>query len=408
MKGKPRLIILALVLIMISTVSIFLYLRIGSSGNRSSLSVSGNIEVVEVELSFMVAGQLEKRLVSEGEPIKAGQVAATLESTEFAREAALRRSEVQAAQAALAELLAGSRPEEIAQAQASVRRAQARLDELLSGSRPQEVAAAEAAVQRARAEADRFLKEYERQTVLYRKGVISSREFEVTEAHYRVALARLKESEEQVKLVKEGPRREQIEQARETLKEAREHLALVEKGPRRETIDQAKARLKQTQEALALAETRFGYTTLSSPLSGIVLSEAVEPGEHVVPGTPIITVGDLSRVWLRAYIDETDLGRVKVGQRVQVTNDTYPDKVYEGRISFIASKAEFTPKNVQTQKERVKLVYRIKVDIPNPEMELKPGMPVDAQILLGSEEKKGHEAPPPLGHGPQGIPSHHS
>jgi len=112
------------------------------------------------------------------------------------------------------------------------------------------------------------------------------------------------------------------------------------------------------------------------------LSKNVEAGEYVAAGTPIVTVGDLERPWLRAYINETDLGRIKVGQRVRVATDTYPGKIYEGHISFIASEAEFTPKNVQTQKERVKLVYRIKVDIPNPNMELKPGMPADADILL--------------------------
>jgi HlyD family secretion protein len=102
-----------------------------------------------------------------------------------------------------------------------------------------------------------------------------------------------------------------------------------------------------------------------------------------------VTVADLANVWVRAYINETDLGRVKVGQRVRVTTDTYPGKVYEGHISFIASEAEFTPKNVQTQKERVKLVYRIKIDIPNPKMELKPGMPADAEILLNQTAGEG-------------------
>jgi HlyD family secretion protein len=97
----------------------------------------------------------------------------------------------------------------------------------------------------------------------------------------------------------------------------------------------------------------------------------------------VITAGDLTRVYLRGYVDETDLGRVKVGQRVRVTTDTFPNRPYEGKIVFISSQAEFTPKNVQTQKERIKLVYRLKVDLPNPRLELKPGMPADAEILVG-------------------------
>lgn len=112
----------------------------------------------------------------------------------------------------------------------------------------------------------------------------------------------------------------------------------------------------------------------------------IEAGEYVVPGVPVVTIGNLAEVWLRAYVNETDLGRVKLGQRVCVRTDTYPGKAYAGDLSFIASAAEFTPKNVQTTEERVKLVYRIKIDIPNPGFELKPGMPADADIWLGEGE----------------------
>ncbi|MEW6379627.1 MAG: efflux RND transporter periplasmic adaptor subunit [bacterium] len=383
MKNKKKLLIPLLIILMASIGAYTYYRKRGFSDDPDIIRLSGNIEVTEAELSFMVAGRVEDRPVSEGETVRAGQVVAWLESTEFDREVALRKAEVQVAQALLAELVAGSRPEEIAREKAAVGRAQARLDELLGGSRPQEVAAAKAAVQRMKAESDRAEKDHERLLKLYRKEVISAREYETAQASFEAARARLKESEEQLKLVQEGPRKEQIEQAREALKEARERLALVEKGPRKETIDQASARLRQAQEAQALAETRLAYTTLISPLSGVVLSQAIEPGERVTPGTPVVTVGDLKKVYLRTYVNETDLGRVKIGQRVQVTTDTYPGKIYEGRISFISPEAEFTPKNVQTETERVKLVFRLKVDIPNPNMELKPGMPADAQILTG-------------------------
>jgi HlyD family secretion protein len=125
---------------------------------------------------------------------------------------------------------------------------------------------------------------------------------------------------------------------------------------------------------------------LVSLLSGVVLSQNVESGEYVAAGTPVVTVGDLGQVWLRAYINEPDLGRVKAGQRVRVTTNTYPGRAYDRQVSFLASEAEFTHKKVQTRQERVKLVYRIKVDIPNPHMELKPGMPADADIVLESTD----------------------
>ena len=145
--------------------------------------------------------------------------------------------------------------------------------------------------------------------------------------------------------------------------------------------------MEQAKEALKLAEIRLGYTKLRSPLSGIGLSEHIEAGEYVVPGTAVITIANLQDVWLRAYINETDLGRVKVGQKVEVTTDSYPNKKYSGLISFISSQAEFTPKTVQTQEQRVKLVYRVKIDIDNPDMELKPGMPADATIILSGTDE---------------------
>jgi membrane fusion protein YbhG len=385
MWGKKTLLIL-LPAIAVAVVVASYYIYSGSRHDPNVIRVSGNIEVTDAEVSFKLAGRVEARLVTEGETVRVGQLVARLDSMDLAQEVALRKAEVQVAQAALAELEAGSRPEEIAQAAAAVRKAQAWLDELLAGSRPQDVAAAQAAVQREKAEMNRLKVDYERAAHLYERTLIAAQEYDAAQTTYEVAQRKLKEAEAHLNLVVEGPRKEQIQQARAGVAEAQERYALVKKGPRQETIDQARARLEQAKHTLALAETRLGYATLVSPLSGVVLSKNVEPGEYVAAGTPVVTVGDLEHVWLRAYINETDLGRVKVGQRVYVTSDTYPGRVYEGRVSFIASQAEFTPKNVQTEKERVKLVYRVKVDIPNPNMELKPGMPADADILVGQAD----------------------
>jgi HlyD family secretion protein len=380
MKNKKRLIILVPAILLVAVLAYFI---LGRSHDGRMIRVSGNVEVTDAEVSFKIPGRVEARLVDEGETVKAGQTVARLDSVELTQEVALRRAEVQAVQAVLSELEAGSRPEEIAQAEASAEQAKARLDEMLAGSRPEELSTAEAVLRRAKAETERARLDAERYEGLYKKEIASAQQYDLARTAYETALARQREAEEQFKLVREGPRREQIEQARAAWSQAQERFVLVKKGPRRETIDQARARLQQAKEALAVAETRLGYATLLSPLSGVVLSKNVEPGEFVAAGTPVITVGDLENVWLRAYINETDLGRVKVGQRVRVTADTYPNKRYEGHVSFIASQAEFTPKSVQTEKERVKLVYRVKVDIRNPNMELKPGMPADAEILLG-------------------------
>jgi HlyD family secretion protein len=145
--------------------------------------------------------------------------------------------------------------------------------------------------------------------------------------------------------------------------------------------DAARANLEALAAALQLAQTRLGFAQLISPLNGFVIVKGQEQGEVVQPGAPVFIVADLKDIWLTAYINETDLGRVKLGQEANVLTDTYPDKAYKGRVSFISQEAEFTPKQIQTTEERVKLVYRIKIKIDNSGLELKPGMPADAYII---------------------------
>jgi membrane fusion protein YbhG len=325
---KKRLVLALAAVVLISAAAFYFFTRHKADG-RDLLKVSGNIEVTTVDVSFKVPGRVSERLVDEGETVRAGQVVARLDSADFTHEADIRTAEALTARAALRELETGSRKEEISQA--------------------------EAVLAEAEAEAKRMADDYQRQKALFAREVIPKQKFDAALAAKDTSQARARQ--------------------------AREASALVRKGPRRERIDQGRSRLKEAEAALALARERLGYTTLTAPCNGLVIAKNIEPGEQVAAGTPVITVGDMANPWLRAYIPETELGRVKVGQKVRVTTDTWPGKAYDGVVSFISPEAEFTPKNVQTEKERVKLVYRIKVIIPNPAMELKPGMPADGEIL---------------------------
>ncbi len=295
------------------------------------LVLSGNIEVTDAQLGFKIPGRVIERPVSEGDRIEAGQLVARLEDVEQKQQLALRRAELAGAEAALAELQAGSRP--------------------------QEIAAAEAALHSAEAERERARLDLTRQQELHAKEAVADRELEAAQAQFKVTQAHALEADARLKLVQEGPRVEDIAQA--------------------------KARVEQARSAVALAETQVENTRLVSPLAGVVVSQNIEPGEYVSPGTPVVTVADLAHVWVRAYIDQTDLGRIQHGERVDVRTDTFPGKTYQGTIGFIASEAEFTPKTVQTPKERVKLVFRLKVDVANPHDELKPGMPADVFFPIG-------------------------
>jgi HlyD family secretion protein len=306
---------------------LLLFLSCGKTAS-GPIRLSGNIEATDAQVSFKVAGRVVERPVDEGQPVKAGQLVARLDDTEFRQEEAR------------------------LEAQAEVARAQ--LKELVAGFRAEEVAEAEAGVEAAKAEADRTAADLVRQRALLEREVISMREFDASQSAADASAARLRQ--------------------------ARERLELLRKGTRSERLEAARASLRQAEAALELARTRSAESRVVSPLDGVVLSKAVEVGEFVSPGTPVVTVTDLSRVWLRAYVEESDLGRVKLGQEVRVRADTFPGKTYVGRVSYLSSEAEFTPKTVQTKKERVRLVYRVKIDLENPAQELKPGMPADAEI----------------------------
>jgi HlyD family secretion protein len=146
--------------------------------------------------------------------------------------------------------------------------------------------------------------------------------------------------------------------------------------------DVALAQFQQAGETVRMFEVRLGDTIIYAPLSGVILRKNIEAGETVAAGVPIFTIGDLSDPWVKVYVKEDKLGLVKLGQKAQIRTDTYPGKVYEGTITYISSEAEFTPKNVQTKEERVKLVFGVKVSVKNVNDELKPSMPADVMILM--------------------------
>jgi HlyD family secretion protein len=324
-----RILLIVIIALIIAGLLYYFFTQDRKEGNEF-IKVSGNIETTEVNVGFKVSGRIVSLLVQEGDWVENGKVLAKLDDEDLRNRFEL--------------------------AKATLKSAQAKLSKLLAGSRPEEVREAEAVLFQAKSDLENKQAHYERMKLLFERGVIPKENLDNAEAGYKIAKASFQKVTENYLLVKEGPRKEDIEDAR--------------------------AQVEQARASLKLAETQLSYTVLHSPLSGVVLVKASEMGEVVNPGTSILTLADLGNVWLKAYIPETDLGKVKWGQEVVVTTDLRPKKEYKGKISFISSQAEFTPKSIQTEKERVTLVYRIKVDIPNPDRELKPGMPADGRILL--------------------------
>ncbi|MFH0781143.1 MAG: efflux RND transporter periplasmic adaptor subunit [Pseudomonadota bacterium] len=393
MKKRLRIII-PLIIVVIAGISLFNFLK--DRENATALHFSGNIEVTEAQMSFRIPGRLEERLVAEGDTVHTGQILARLDKSDQTIGVAQAEANLAYSEAVLAELVAGSRPEDIDRAAAGVAQARESLTELQRGNRSEDVergraelASAKAAEQSAIVQLNQAKTDFDRYSSLFKDGSVSKTVLETYQTGLKTAENRVKEAEartratsEQLSLLKAGPRIEQIDRSAAALKQAEAEYALIKTGPRKESIDQARAKSRAAAEAVNQARQQLSYTDLAAPMDGVVLSTAAEVGEYLNATSPVVTLGNIANPWLRAYIHEKDLGRIQLNQEVTVTTDSFPDKKYQGRVSYISSQAEFTPKTVQTFEERVKLMFRIKVTLANPDNELKPGMPADGHIDL--------------------------
>ena len=371
-----------------------LYSRRGASRDaQNRVVISGNIELTEVNIAFKTAGRLIERNVDEGDKVKKGQVIARLDRDQLAaqreREAAGEESAVsQMAQAQTSlDWQRNTLAADLEQKRADLASMEARLAELKNGARPQEKLDAKAAVEAAAAEVERAQRDWDRAQILYKNDDISTAQYDQFRTHLDSARAVLNQSKEREALVLAGPRVEQINAQSALVERARGALKMAEANAlemkrREQELNTRRAEISRTKASLALVDSQLSDTIAISPVDGVVLVKSADVGEVLAPGTTVVTVGDIDHPWLRGYINETLLGRVKIGSQARITTDSYPGKVYPGRVTFISSEAEFTPKQIQTQQERVKLVYRIKIEADNPQHELKSNMPADAEIVL--------------------------
>jgi len=388
---KKRIFII-LALVAVAVAGVYAY-RGANKTPENRIVVSGNIELTEVNIAFKTAGRLIERTVDEGDSVKKGQVIARLDRDQLLAQrdrevAGLQSAESQLAQAKTSlEWEKDTLAADIEQRSADLASNQARLAELKNGARPQEKLDAQAAVDSAQSELERAKKDWDRAQVLHRDDDISTAQFDQYRNRWESAVAALNSSKERQNLVLAGPRVEQlnaqqgqVERVRGALKMAQANS--LEMKRREQELTTRAAEIARSRASIALIDSQLADTIAMSPVDGVVLVKSADPGEVLSAGTTVVTIGDIEHPWLRGYIDETDLGKVKLGSKVKVTTDSYKGKVYEGHVSFIASEAEFTPKQIQTQTERVKLVYRIKIELDNSSRELKSNMPADGEIVL--------------------------
>ena len=357
----------------------------------SVLRASGTIEATEVSVSFKIPGRVIERPVEEGDRLEAGTLVGRLESRELEAEVERLRASLQATETQLPQLRTEIALQEeltharIAEARSTLAAREEQLAELRAGSRRQELQRARAEVREANAIMENSQADFRRLDFLFREGGIAEQARDLAKTTFQVAVERHQNALERLDLTAEGPRPEEIRRAEAEVGQAKAGLLLARTGElevARKRQEQAtiEASIARDRAALAAANAQLSYTVLRSPQAGVVLRKHVEPGEMIAAGTPAVTLADLGNIWLKIYIPEPQLGRVKLGQTAEVRTDSYPGKVYRGTVSFISSEAEFTPKNIQTQEERVKLVFAVKIRLENPNQELKPGMPADAVL----------------------------
>lgn len=299
------------------------------------LTLYGNVDIRTVNMSFRVGGRLASLTVDEGDAITAGQTLGQLDKAPFENA--------------------------LLQARAGVSVAQAQYDLMQAGYREEEVAQAAAAVKQAQAGYDYAQKFYQRQQGLWGSRTISANDLENA--------------------------RSSRDQAQATLKSAQDKLSQYRTGNRPQDIAQAKASLEQAQAQLAQAELDLRDTTLTAPANGTLMTRAVEPGSMLNAGSTVLTLSLTRPVWVRAYIDEPNLGQMQPGRELLLYTDGRPDKPYHGKVGFVSPTAEFTPKTVETPDLRTDLVYRLRIIVTDADDALRQGMPVTVTLNDGD----GHE-----------------
>jgi HlyD family secretion protein len=307
----------------------------GPGDERAQIEASGTIEGTEADLGFQVGGRVAQVNVREGDVVTAGAMLARLDAAELEARKAAAVAQAEAARALLSELERGARPEELRQTQSGVAAAQQKMEE------------SEAALARTRR--------------LFEGGAVSREQLDQAETIYTVA--------------------------RTQYQQAREQLALVNSGPRSERIEAQRATVRQADANVAQVQASIDNALIRAPFAGVVTVRHREPGESVSPGAPVLTVMNTSDRWVRIYVREDQVGRVRIGAPATIRSDSHPGREFNGRVTFVSSEAEFTPRNVQTAEERVKLVYAVKVAIlADTALQLKPGVPADVEVRTSADE----------------------
>ncbi len=366
----------------------------GRQNRPDIIRASGRIEVTEVNVSSKVTGRVAALHVEEGTDIRSGQPIALLEGEELEAQLLQSRATLQSAEARTSHARITLQIEpimvrsQIRQAEENLRAAEERLGMLRAGFRTQEVEEARANLRQSQARLEIARLTRDRFRELLADGAIAKQDLDRAESDFQATEATVRGVRERLGMLEEGTRSEDIrmaqaerDRAAAALEAARANAASLDL--RQQDVRVAEAAVREAQANVRRLETQVGELKVFAPLDGTVLTKAVEAGEVVPAGKPLVLLGDLDHPWIKIYVPETHLGKVRLGAPARVLVDSFPGQPFLGTVTWISDQAEFTPKNVQTAEERVNLVYAVKITIDNAQRKLKAGMPADAELALG-------------------------
>lgn len=386
--------ILAVIVIILIGAVVYYFWNKYEKPRSNKVFVSGTIETTDVDVGFQIGGKIVVNRFQEGDRVKKGELMMVLDDKDLKqkiKQAEATKKTVLSQMPQLETKILTNRIQEkrqLEQAQATIEMKKNQYISTKLGTRDEQIKQAKNVVAQARHTVELNKIELVRAQNLYKDGAMPAQQRDQAETAYLTSRDQLRQAIWNYRYLVNGPREQDIEAARDNMRTAEANYRYVKTQAlvTKQLIEQRdilKAQLNEAEQTIKQAKIQEGYTRVYSPIDGIILVREKEPGEVVAAGTPVVTMANIERVYLKAYVGETDMARVKLGQKVTITNDTYKNKTYFGDIYFISSEAEFTPKNLTTKDDREKLVYRIKIGIDNKTLELHPGMIADGLIDVG-------------------------
>jgi multidrug resistance efflux pump len=352
-------------------------------GRRSEvLHLPGVVEIQEVRLGPRVAGRVSEVLVQEGDPVKAGEVLVRLEAAELKAQHEQALARLHEAEAQLDKANHGPRPREKEAAEALVRAAEARLQRLEKGYREEDKRAAENEFLAAQVDLKLTHDEMERSRRLFEQHATEKAEYDNAKAAHDRAVRRAEAARARRDQMQKGPRPEEIQEARAEVEQARANWRLLLEGTRSEDIAAAQARVAEAQGRLHEVEVHLSELEVRAPEPAVVEVVAVRKGDLVAANQPVLRVLRTGDLWVKVYVPETELGHVRLHQKVELNVDGYGDRRFEGEVVHVAAESEFTPRNVQSVDERRHQVFGVRVRVADPQGVFKSGMAAEVTVPL--------------------------